>query len=66
MLSTVVALGTSGQHATLLNARNPTEVLVFNSKPVRPCILLRDCDYLSTTEVAKAHEFGKFAYCSKK
>ena len=60
-LSTVVALGASGQHAALLNARKPMEVLVFNSKPVSLCILLRDYSYLSTTEVAKAHEFVKFA-----
>ena len=62
-LSTVVALGTSGQHTSLLNARKSMEVLVFNSKPVRLCILLRDYSYLSTTEVAKAHEFVKFACC---
>lgn len=49
MLSAAVALGASG--ATLLNARKPREALAFSSKPVRPCILLRDYSYLSMTEV---------------
>lgn len=35
----------------------------FSIQRVGPCILLRDCCYLSTTEVAKAREFGKFACC---
>lgn len=47
MLSTIPALDTSGQHITSLNARMPMTIMVFGSKPVRPCILLRG--YLSTT-----------------
>lgn len=49
MLSTIPALDTSGQHVTFVNARAPMEIMVFDSKPVRPRILLRGYIYLSTT-----------------
>lgn len=63
ILSTIAALGALGQHSSSLHARMPMEVLVFSSKPVRPCILLRHCSYLSTTKVAKVHGFTTFVSC---